>query len=167
MLNNPIQPSRSGGASSPVDSNNPFSGVLPRRLTVSSTGSSSTNKPIKIKPNSEIRIYGRYLYSLYVSNGCQGWSSEYGHEAEEGEEAWIAVGVDDTGRFKYLGVGGLGKVYLFMDGGKVYLFGGVWKTLDILSKEAYLLPLDGHALPILCRRLTVEGPGALPSRATG
>jgi hypothetical protein len=58
MLNNPIQ-SRSGGASSPVDSINPFSGVLPRRLTASSTGSSTTNKPIKIKPNSEIRIYGR------------------------------------------------------------------------------------------------------------
>jgi hypothetical protein len=92
---------------------------------------------------------------LYVANGCQGWSSEYGHEAEEGEEAWIAVGVDDTGRFKYLGVVGLGKVYLFMDGGKVYLFGGVWKTLDILSKEAFLLPLDGmpsYSMPSLDSR---------------
>jgi hypothetical protein len=40
----------------------------------------------------------------YTANWCQGWSSEYGHEAEEGEEAWIAVGVDDTERFKYLEV---------------------------------------------------------------
>lgn len=43
---------------SPVDSSTPFSQILPRRTTSSSAG--STTKLNKIKPNSEVRIYGRY-----------------------------------------------------------------------------------------------------------
>jgi len=50
---------RGSGATSPIDSSNPFASVLPRRPTVSST--SSSTKAAKIKPNSEIRIYGRYF----------------------------------------------------------------------------------------------------------
>jgi hypothetical protein len=104
MLNNPMQQARSAGTSSPVDNSNPFSGVLPRRLTASSTSSTAnTNKGIKIKPNSEIRIYGRYSFLAFATNLCQGWCSEHGHEAEEGEETWIAVGVEGLERYTYFG----------------------------------------------------------------
>ena len=48
----------SGGSSSPVDHYNPFANGLPRRPTGPST------KAAKIKPNSEIRIYGRYVSLL-------------------------------------------------------------------------------------------------------
>jgi len=47
----PIQP----------DTRDPFSTVLPRRHTSTTSGGSST-KATKIKPNSEIRIYGRYIF---------------------------------------------------------------------------------------------------------
>jgi hypothetical protein len=53
---------RPSGATSPIDSSNPFASVLPRRPTVSST--SSSTRAAKIKPNSEIRIYGRYFSNL-------------------------------------------------------------------------------------------------------
>ncbi len=53
---------RASGATSPIDSSNPFSSFLPRRPTVSST--SSSTKAAKIKPNSEIRIYGRYSHLM-------------------------------------------------------------------------------------------------------
>jgi hypothetical protein len=56
---------RAGPSTSPVDAQNPFSSVLPRRTTNSTTNSTGSNsKPGKIKPNSEIRIYGR-CYSQF------------------------------------------------------------------------------------------------------
>ena len=46
-------------ASATSDSHNPFTALIPRRGT-NSSGKSDRDKPTKIKPNSEIRIYGRY-----------------------------------------------------------------------------------------------------------
>lgn len=49
---------RSAGPSSHTEGTNPFAAFLPRRGTTASNRSSE--KAPKIKPNSEIRIYGRY-----------------------------------------------------------------------------------------------------------
>ena len=48
---------RPAGPSSHIEGTNPFAALLPRRGT---TSSKSSEKAPKIKPNSEIRIYGRY-----------------------------------------------------------------------------------------------------------
>ena len=52
---------RPAAPSSHTESSNPFAALLPRRGTSSSNRSSE--KVAKIKPNSEVRIYGRYTIS--------------------------------------------------------------------------------------------------------
>ena len=62
MVHN-IAPQSRPAATSNSESQNPFAALLPRRGT-SSLGKS--DKPTKIKPNSEVRIYGRYMkYLVY------------------------------------------------------------------------------------------------------
>jgi hypothetical protein len=93
MLNNPMQQARSAGTSSPVDNSNPFSGVLPRRLTASSTSSTAnTNKGIKIKPNSEIRIYGRYSFLAFALTCVRGGAQNMGMKPKKEKKPGLQLG---------------------------------------------------------------------------
>jgi hypothetical protein len=60
MVNSVPQLRPTPPSSSPVDLSNPFAAAFPRRTGSSSATSAGANRPSKIKPNSEIRVYGRY-----------------------------------------------------------------------------------------------------------
>lgn len=78
MVNNYAPQIRPSASTSPVE-HDIFSSVLPRRA--SNTGFR------KIKTNSDIRIYGRYVALIIVLIIFQGWSPESRNEAEkEGQE---------------------------------------------------------------------------------
>jgi len=82
-------PGRSN-VTSPVD-NNPFSQILPRRQASSSAGSISKAQTTKIKSNSEIRIYGRYIF-IVSWNDSRGGAQNIGMKPKKEKKAGIALG---------------------------------------------------------------------------